>query len=94
MGELHVLPALPSVWKSGSIKGLKARGGFEVAINWKANQLSTATITSLQGGICRIRTQVPVAVKGATIKNLKTTEGYYLIEFKTNKNQRYELTKI
>jgi alpha-L-fucosidase 2 len=94
LGELHLLPAVPTVWSSGTIKGLKARGGFEVAIQWKANQLTTATITSLQGGICRIRTQVPVAVKGATIKNIKTTEGYYLIEFKTNKNQRYELTKI
>lgn len=94
LGELHLLPALPTVWKSGQIKGLKARGGFEVAINWSANQLTTATITSLQGGICRIRTQVPVKVKGAAITQLKTTAGYYLIEFNTNKHQRYELSKI
>ena len=94
LGEIHILPALPSVWKSGYIKGLKARGGFEVAIHWKDNQLTNASITSLQGSICRIRTAVPIAVKGATIRQLKTIQGYYLIEFNTNKNQRYEISKI
>jgi len=56
--------------------------------------LTNASITSLQGSICRIRTAVPIAVKGATIRQLKTSQGYYLIEFNTNKNQRYEISKI
>ena len=94
LGELHLLPALPTVWKSGTINGLKARGGFEVAIQWKGNQLKTARIKSLQGSTCRIRTQIPVSVKGAKVKKLSTTTGYYLIEFNTSKNQQYEISVL
>ncbi len=94
LGELHLLPAVPTVWSSGTIKGLKARGGFEVAIQWKANQLKTASIISLQGSVCRIRTQVPITVKGASVRKISTTQGYYLIEFNTTKNQRYEIAAL
>ena len=44
MPILHLLPALPDVWKSGSISGLRARGGYEVSMNWNENRLQTATI--------------------------------------------------
>lgn len=52
---IHLLPALPEDWNQGSIKGLKARGGFEVDMNWQENELQEVKIKSGFGGVCRIR---------------------------------------
>jgi alpha-L-fucosidase 2 len=54
-GAIHILPALPDVWKRGSISGLRARGGFEVSIVWEDGRVKTVVLFSRLGGNCRIR---------------------------------------
>ena len=54
-GFIYLLPALPSVWKDGEIKGLKARGGFVIDMSWKNGKISRLEITSTLGGNCRLR---------------------------------------
>jgi alpha-L-fucosidase 2 len=61
-GEISLLPALPVVWKEGSIKGIKARGNFTVDIFWKDGKLFQSKIYSALGGNCRIHTMQPVKV--------------------------------
>jgi alpha-L-fucosidase 2 len=54
-GEVHLLPALPSAWAAGSVKGLRARGGFTVDIVWKDGTLGSAIITADRAGTVRVR---------------------------------------
>jgi alpha-L-fucosidase 2 len=62
-GAVQLLPALPDSWKEGTIKGLKARGGFIVTMHWQNGELETATIKSTLGGTCRIRSYAPLQGK-------------------------------
>ena len=93
LGELHLLPALPDVWKEGTIKGLKARGNFEVAINWKNHRLTGAVISSGSGGICKIRTAMPVAVTGVLAKSVADANGY-VISFNSVKGKAYSIVPV
>lgn len=82
---LHLLPALPDAWKDGSISGLRARGGFEVSMNWSGNRLSSAVIKSMNGGTLTVRTATPLKQKG------KKEGSYYLYNIKTRKGQTITL---
>jgi alpha-L-fucosidase 2 len=76
--EIHLLPALPSAWKSGKVTGLVARGNFVVDINWNKGELESATILARNGGKCVVRTNQPITVKSLGLKSEKSTIGYTL----------------
>jgi alpha-L-fucosidase 2 len=61
-GRISLLPALPQDWATGSVKGLKARGDFEIAMDWQNGKLTQAKILSNESGLLRLRTLIPVKV--------------------------------
>jgi alpha-L-fucosidase 2 len=86
--ELYLLPALPDAWADGSISGLKARGNFEVAMNWQKKKLKEAKITSLAGGLLKLRTATPIKIKGIAAESVKSEIGY-ITSFQTKKGKTY-----
>ena len=62
------VPALPDAWKDGEVKGLCAKGNFELNICWKNGELEKVEILSKNGGPCEIRYKDQV-------KKLKTSKG-------------------
>ena len=67
-GVVHLFPALPDTWATGSVKGLKARGGFVVDLAWKDGELTEVTVKSLKGS------PLSLQYKGQ-LRALKTTDG-------------------
>jgi alpha-L-fucosidase 2 len=54
-GDVHLLPALPSSWVTGSVSGLRARGGYTVDVRWRDGRLESAVIRADRGGKVRVR---------------------------------------
>lgn len=89
-GEVHLLPALPKAWNTGSVKGLRARGGFEVEMAWQNRQLTEAKLHSLLGRDCTLRTDAAVSVTcdGALID---TEQSDSVVRFKTEAGKTYAI---
>jgi len=91
--EINMLPALPDAWATGEISGLKARGNFEVSMRWKDMKLTNATVLSVVGGKCSIRTSAPIKVAGVVAVSKKTVNGY-VTAFNSKKGMRYRISGV
>jgi alpha-L-fucosidase 2 len=54
-GEIHLLPALPSAWAAGTVRGLRARGGYTVDMRWQGGKIESASVRADRGGKVRVR---------------------------------------
>ena len=88
-GELALLPALPAAWRDGEVTGLRARGGFEVGLEWRDARLARATVLSLNGQRCRIRASETLSVTSAGRPVKTTTLQPGVVEFDTIKGATY-----
>lgn len=79
-GCLHLLPALPDEWSTGTAHGLTARGNFAVSLSWEDKKIKKLEITSRAGGTCR-------CFVGADCPSDLVSDGF--IEFDTEKGQKY-----
>ena len=86
---ISLLPALPDMWKEGSIKGLRTRGGNVIDIVWKDGKLSSATITPKATGIIKVRTKTPIA-KARLVKTYDSI-GVYEYEISVEAGKRYNM---
>jgi alpha-L-fucosidase 2 len=79
-GAIRLLPALPKAWPTGSVRGLRARGGFGVDVAWKEGRLATATITGRPGAKTVVRYRASelsceVGSAGSCVLGLEGLEG-------------------
>ena len=92
-GEIEFLPALPVSWRSGEVRGLRARGGFEVGLQWSGGRLRQATILSTIGGPCRVRTASPMSVTSLNEPIMPSSApDSGVVEFRTQPGRTYVLT--
>lgn len=90
-GFLDFLPALPKAWATGSVRGLRARGGFTVDLSWSAGALVSVRIQSTVGGACPIKGNFLVVSRRRTIPT-RMVDG--MLEFSAGSNRDYDLTPI
>jgi len=91
-GVVRLLPALPPQWPQGSVRGLRARGGFEVDIAWRDGALEEARVTSLLGQPCRIAWPgggCEITRDGEAVPFERDSDGH--LAFATTSGRRYVL---
>ncbi len=90
IGEVHLLPALPAAWASGSVRGLRARGNLGVDMVWSKGHLQHATILSNSGGWQQARSSQPLRLKGTGLRSVADGRDY-ILRFPSKKGHTYIL---
>jgi alpha-L-fucosidase 2 len=90
-GTIHLLPALPEDWSSGSVRGLRARGGLDVDIAWERGRLVRGALRSSHGGRVAIRDSGVLRVTrgGTNVPLTRSTRG--VVAFETVAGGVYEI---
>ena len=91
--EIHLLPALPKAWGTGNASGLRARGGFEVAMAWENGQLTEAHLHSTLGEDCTVRTAATVSVTCDGVQ-VETEQSESVVTFGTEARKTYALSVL
>ena len=79
MGEIHFLPALPDAWPNGSVRGMRARGGAEIDMQWKDGRATTATVRAKVDGTFVLRAPQGQQIAGPNKVTLKAGEMHTVI---------------
>jgi alpha-L-fucosidase 2 len=92
-GTLNLLPALPKIWATGSVVGLRTVGGFEVSIKWQDTAFSEARIVSNNGALCKLLVKIPVKIfeNGKEIKSTQSVANELV--FATKKGGVYVVSR-
>jgi alpha-L-fucosidase 2 len=87
-GEIVLLPALPSAWPQGCVRGLRARGGYVVDLRWEDGIVQEVKITATVGGVCRMRADRPLILTGT---EPTTSDAQGVITFPVVAGDTYDL---
>jgi alpha-L-fucosidase 2 len=91
-GEISLLPALPKQWSNGAVSGFRAKGGFDIDMEWKDSVLAKAVIKANYNKPCRLRTKTPVKIfaDGKEV-NARLLDNN-LIEFDAKAGEKYVIS--
>jgi alpha-L-fucosidase 2 len=91
-GEIEILPALPEAWATGSVQGLRARGGVTVDLAWRDGQLASAELLPQHAGPIRLRTSVPIRIASSEKPVATRVIENGVVEFTAVAGARYIVT--
>jgi alpha-L-fucosidase 2 len=91
-GVIQLLPALPKAWDNGAVRGIRARGGFTIDVEWQDSKLTKATVINKEDKICSVGYQYPIKVQLQGQEIITTESGDKIIQFPVRKNEEYIIT--
>ncbi|MBL8598635.1 MAG: glycoside hydrolase family 95 protein [Devosia sp.] len=94
-GQINLLPALPAAWPKGEVRGMRARGGFDVDLSWEDGRLVGGTLLSVSGQPADLVSAVPFAVTDAAGRRLASTPDgdLHRLQFATAADGQYAIAR-